>query len=164
MSYIKGLWGKSINTLRGVDWKNVLALCLLSTSIAIAYIWVDEVLRSSLIRVEYAEKIKTYAGKLEEENQAVRELLSETINGPEAWGLKFISEIVMPRVNVDSGGLPKGKEKIFCETINKMLEGFGETLLHDSKSAELTPQQKSFIFKLIRAESKYFNSVCREYI
>ena len=72
MNRIQEFLGRVISTLKEVDWKNVLVLCLLASSIAFAYIWVDEVLRSSLMRVEYAEKIKAYAGKLEEENQAVR--------------------------------------------------------------------------------------------
>lgn len=163
MNYLKNKLSAVAGLISEIDWKNVSVLCLLIISIAFGYIWVDGVLRSSLIRVEYAEKIKSYAGKLEEENEAVRELLSERTNSPEVWGLKLISEIVMPRVNFISNGLPKGKERLVCTTVNKMLEGFGEVLLHDSKSAELTSEQKSFIFKLLRAESKYFNSVCKKF-
>ena len=163
MIKLREILDNAATTLREINWKSILILCLFVASCALSWAWVDGELRSSMVRVEYAEKIKAYAGKLEEENQAVRDLLQEKTNSPEIWGLKLISEIVVPRVNVISNGLPKGREKAVCVMANKMLEGFGEVLLHDSRSAELTSDQKTFIFKLLRAESKYFNQACKKY-
>ena len=164
MNFLKRRFESVLQTIKEADWKNILILLLFVAGCILSWAWVDGEIRSSIARVEYAEKIKNYAGKLEEENNTVRELLLESQSSPEVWGLKLISEIVMPRVNFSADGLPQGKEEVVCTTVDKMLQGFGITLLNDENAAQLSPQQKAFILKLITAEMKYFNRICKKYI
>ena len=164
MNFLKERLSQLGESLRAADWKNILVLFFFLTGCILSWAWVDAELRSSMARVEYAEKIKNYAGKLEEENKAVREMLLESQSNPDVWGLKLISEIIMPRVNFSADGLPQGKEKVACVTVDKMLQSFGITLLNDENAAQLSPQQKAFILKLITAEMKYFNRICKKYI
>ena len=111
MNFLKERWSQLRESLRAADWKNILVLFFFVTGCILSWAWVDAELRSSMARVEYAEKIKNYAGRLEEENQAVRELLLESQSSPEVWGLKLISEIVMPRVNFFCRWVTTGQRK-----------------------------------------------------
>lgn len=163
MRYLKDKFTKLIELLKDINWLRISILVLLVATITQAFFWVSAVLESSKARVEYAETIRAYAGKLEEENDTVRKLLQESMEDPDVWGLRLISEIIIPRVNISSSGLAPGREKIICEASKQMIASFGEVLVNDEKATSLSPNQRSFIFKLLQAEAEYINNRCKKH-
>jgi len=113
-------------------------------------------------RLEVAVDTATkYAGKLEKENNSIRAKLSDS--NPEVWGLRVISEIIAPRVNIVANGMPHGKEKAVCKTAIEILNVFREVVATDPTAQKLMQQQRSFLMNLIQAEQEFLTATCNKF-
>ena len=163
MIFIKEQWDRFINFLRDVPWLRVIVVILMIACTVQICLWIrDTVDTNSRLEAAVDVAIK-YAGQLEEENKNIRAKMSEADSDPEVWGLRIISEVIAPRVNIVTNGFPVGKEKAVCQAAKEVLGAYSQVVVADPKAQKLMAQQRSFLIKLIQAEQEFLTTTCNKF-
>lgn len=163
MNFIKEQWGRLVNFLQGVPWLKVIVVLLMVACTVQICLWIKDTVDTNArlkIAVDTATK---YAGKLEVENKNIRDEMLKATTDPEVWGLRIISEVIAPRVNVTANGLPPGKEKAACKAAKEVLGAYSQVVVTEPKAQKLMAQQRSFLIKLIQAEQEFFTTTCNQF-
>ena len=163
MNLIKEQWNRLIDFLQDVPWLRVVVVLLMTACTIQICLWIKDTVDTNA-RLEIAVDTATkYAGELEDENQAVREKMKEVTEDPEVWGLRLIAEVVAPRVNILTDGMPPGKEKAVCQVAKEVLSAYSQVVVVNPKAQKLMSQQRSFLIKLIQAEQEFLTTTCIQF-
>ena len=163
MSFIKGWYDRLVVFLQGVPWLRVAVVLLMVACTVQICLWIKDTVNTNR-RLEAAVDTATkYAGKLEEENLNIRKQLSKATSDPEVWGLRIISEVVAPRVNIVANGMPQGKEKAACKAAKEVLGAYSQVVVAEPQAQKLLAAQRAFLIKLIQAEQEFLTITCNRY-
>jgi hypothetical protein len=163
VNFIKDRWNQLIDFLQYIPWLKVVVVLLMSACTIQICVWINDTVdinRRLKIAVDTATK---YAGELEKENIRIRETMSEADSDPEVWGLRIISDVIAPRVNILAIGIPRGKEKALCKITKEMLNAYSQAVVTAPTAQRLMEQQRSFLKKLIQVEQKFITTTCNKF-
>ena len=156
---IRDRWEQFVSFLSN-SWLKVIVVVLMTACIVQSCLWMSNILSTNKRLMTAVDTATKYAGQVEIENKSLREELKETSESPEVWGLKIMSEIISVRVSIKAVGLPKGKEKEACEAGRDVLRAWAEVIVSDPKAQKLSPQQRSFLIKLVQFDQEFLTLTC----